>query len=794
MEEQAKAEENRIPEVLPILPLKNTVVYPATFVPLAVGQESSLKLVEASMSNDRIIGVVGQHSQEQRAYPKDVYGVGTACRIHHALRMPGGSIQLMVQGLERIRIVEYLQEEPFLTARVQTLPETVEESVVVEALGRNAAALFERLVALAPYLTEDLIMAAMNMDDTRQLTYFIATNMRMEQEERQKILEGDSLQVKLETITNLLNKEIKVLELGRKIQSEAEAQMGKVQREYFLREELKAIRRELGEEDAEAAEINNLREQLEQVAMAPEAKAEAQRELQRLERIPSASPEHSVIRTYLDWLLNLPWNTLSAEPIDILRAREILDQDHYDLTKPKERILEYLAVRKLQEERAEEFGAPPHGPILCFVGPPGVGKTSLGQSIARAMGRKFVRMSLGGMRDEAEIRGHRRTYVGALPGRIIQGIRRAQTRDPVFMLDEVDKIGMDWRGDPSSALLEVLDPEQNRDFRDHYLDVPFDLSQVLFITTANTLETVPPALRDRMEVLELPGYTEEEKVQIARQYLLPRQLGANGLRPGEAEFSDEAFHLIIAEYTREAGVRNLERETATICRRLARQKAEGQEIEVQVTPDRVRSLLGKPRFFAEVAERVDRPGVATGLVWTPAGGDIIFVEAALMPGSKSLKLTGQMGDVMRESAEAALSYVRSRAEELRIDPNFYEKHDVHIHVPAGAVPKDGPSAGVTIAVALASILTGRPVRHDVAMTGEVTLRGKVLPVGGVRDKVLGALRAGIDTVILPRPNEVDLEELTPEAREKLHFTPVENVDEALEAALVPEPGRRAGRD
>ncbi|MGI5836377.1 MAG: endopeptidase La [Chloroflexota bacterium] len=774
--------------IVPILPLKDTVVYPLTITPLAVGQERSLKLIDDVASGDRLIGLVAQHNAEtQVAGPSEVYEIGTLSKIHQLLKMPDGTIRLVMQGLQRIRILEYTEEQPYLKATVLPIPEEEEEGVEVEAMARNVVSLFQRLVSLSPYLPEELVAAAMNLDGPRQLAYFVAQNLRLDLQPRQQFLELDSVSEKLRTIIAYLNKELEVLELGRKIQSEAQEQMTKAQKDYFLREQLRAIQKQLGEESPEEAEIRDLREKVEKSGMPPEARKEAERELSRLEKIPSASPEHGVIRNYLDWLTAVPWNVSTGEAIDVPKARQILDEDHYDLEKVKDRILEYLAVRKLKLERQAEEGdgSVMKEPILCFVGPPGVGKTSLGQSIARAMGRKFIRQSLGGVRDEAEIRGHRRTYIGALPGRIIQAIRRAESNDPVFMMDEVDKIGADWRGDPSSALLEVLDPEQNKDFRDHYLDVPFDLSKVMFITTANTLDTIPPPLRDRMEVLQLPGYTEEEKVQIAFRYVIPKQLKAHGLKAEEIIIQEDAVRAIISDYTREAGVRNMEREIASVCRKAAREIAEGAEAPIRITPEKVNSYLGRPKHFAEVAERIDRPGVATGLVWTPVGGDIIFVEAAAMAGAKGLKLTGQIGDVMKESAEAALSYIRTRSKELGIPDDFFDKHDIHVHVPAGAVPKDGPSAGVTMTTAIASIVTGRPVRHDVAMTGEITLRGKVLPIGGLKEKILGAHRAGINTIILPKRNEGDLEDLPPELREKMEFVPVENVDEVLARALVP---------
>ncbi|MGE5618382.1 MAG: endopeptidase La [Sphingomonadaceae bacterium] len=777
---------------VPVLPLKDTVVYPLTVVPLGVGQERSLRLVDDVAARDRLIGLVAQRQAEtQLAGPGDVFEVGTLGKIHQLLKMPDGTIRLVMQGLQRIRILEYTQEQPYLAAKVQAMPESEEDNVEVEAMARNVVSLFQQLVNLSPYLPDELVAAAMNVEGPRQLAYFVAMNLRLELEQRQEFLEIDSVAQKLRILTTYLNKELEVLELGRKIQSEAQEQMTKAQRDYYLREQLKAIQKQLGEESPEEAEIRDLREKVEKSGMPEEARREAERELSRLEKIPSASPEHGVIRNYLDWLTALPWTVSTGKTIDVAEARRILDEDHYDLEKVKDRILEYLAVRKLREERQGEDGvdaAAMKEPILCFVGPPGVGKTSLGQSIARAMGRKFIRQSLGGVRDEAEIRGHRRTYIGAMPGRILQAIRRAESNDPVFMMDEVDKIGADWRGDPSSALLEVLDPEQNKDFRDHYVDVPFDLSKVMFITTANTLETIPPPLRDRMEILQLSGYTEEEKVQIAKRYIVAKQMKAHGLKIDEVTIEDEALRTIVRDYTREAGVRNLEREVATVYRKAAREIAEGVAAAVVVTPEKVREYLGRPRHFAEVAERVDRPGVVTGLVWTPVGGEIVFVEAVAMPGNKGLRLTGQLGDVMKESAEAAYSCVRSRVAQLGVPADFFDKHEVHIHVPAGAQPKDGPSAGVTMATALASIVTGRSVRHDVAMTGEITLLGKVLPIGGLKEKVLGAHRAGITTIILPKRNEADLEDLPPELRERMEFVPVESIDEVLDRALVPVAG------
>jgi ATP-dependent Lon protease len=722
----------------------------------------------------------------ERGEPENSYDVGTLAQITQVLKIPDGTVRLLVKGLQRIRVVEYTQREPFLEARIEALPETSENTVEVQALVRNAQAVFQRLVDLSPTIPDEMATAIINIEEPLQVAYFIANNLRLELADRQSLLVMNSVREKLEWLTATLVRELEVLELGKRLQNEAQERMTKAQREYFLREQLKAIRKELGDADDEESEVAELRAKLEAADLPDEVRKEAEREISRLEKISQASPEHSVIRTYLDWIVALPWKVSVGGEIDVARAREILNEDHYDLQKVKERILEYLAVQKLRETRvtaSDDTTAPHREPILCFVGPPGVGKTSLGQSIARAVGRKFVRMSLGGVRDEAEIRGHRRTYVGAMPGRFVQAIRRAESNNPVIMLDEVDKVGSDWRGDPSSALLEALDPEQNKDFRDHYLDLPFDLSRVMFITTANTLDTIPPPLRDRMEIIQLPGYTEEEKVQIARNYLVGKQLKAHGLTTSEVVFDDDSLRTIIRDYTREAGVRNVEREVAAVVRKVATRIAEGTASVFRVDSALVRELLGRPRYFGETAERIDLPGVATGLVWTPVGGEIMFVEAALMPGKKSLKLTGQMGDVMKESAEAALSVVRSKSKELGIDPMFFENNDIHIHVPAGAVPKDGPSAGVTLVAALVSLLTGRLVRSDVAMTGEITLRGKVLPIGGVKEKVLGARRAGITTVILPRRNENDLEDLAPELRDQMNFVFVDNADDVLRAAF-----------
>jgi len=790
----------RLPGELMILPLRDTVVYPGMFVPLAVGQERSIRLVDEAVVGNRLVGLVAQHDEEiTEAGPGDVYEIGTAAVIHRLLKVPDGSVRLVVQGLERFRIQEFVRMQPYLVARVQQIEDVMENTVEVQALMRNVVDLFQRMVSLVAYMPDELIMAAINIEDPRQLVYLIATSLRVKTEDKQEILVLDRVADKLKKLTTILNQELEVLELGRKIQSQAQDEMQKMQREYFLREQMKAIQQELGEEDEQAIEVREFEEKIAAAGMPEEAEKEARRELDRLRKLPTAAAEYGVIRTYLDWLVSLPWQKATEDQLDIARARTILDEDHYDLEKVKDRILEYLAVRKLKAERkategeTEEEEEPRdlirrerEGVILCFVGPPGTGKTSLGQSIARALGRKFVRMSLGGTHDEAEIRGHRRTYIGSMPGRIIQSLRRCESRNPVFMLDEVDKIGTDFRGDPASALLEVLDPEQNRDFRDHYLDVPFDLSQVMFITTGNLLDPIPAPLRDRMEILFLSGYTEEEKVKIARQYLIPRQFLENALDGTEVELTDEGLQAIIRDYTREAGLRNVEREIGTICRKVATRKAEGTlDGPVSITAANLHEFLGKPRFYFEAAERTEVPGVATGVSWTQTGGDILFVEATRMKGKKGLSLTGQLGDVMKESAQAALSYVRSKATDLHIPEDFFEESDIHVHVPEGAVPKDGPSAGVTITTAIVSLLTNRPVRCNVGMTGEITLRGRVLPIGGIKEKVLAARRAGLDTVILPRWNAKDLDELPKEVQDEMHFILVDTIDEVLVAALVP---------
>jgi ATP-dependent Lon protease len=786
-------EEVEIPEELPILPLRGVVVYPITFQALSVGQPRSIQLVDDATVKKQMIGLVTARDEEiEEPGPEDVYPIGVAASIHRMIKAPDGTIRLLVQGVERIQIEEWTTDEPYLKARVSPLPDQVDEGIEVEALVRNAVDLLRRLVSLVSQLPDELLMAALNLEDPRQLVYFIATNIRMEIPDAQAILEIGSVREKLLKLTSIMTKELEVLELGRKIQSEAQSEMEKLQREYYLREQLKAIKKELGEEDEQTVEVEEYRQKIAEAGMPEEAEKEALRELSRMEKMPPQAAEYSVIKTYLDWLTDMPWQVATEDQLDIAHARQVLDEDHYDLEEIKERILEYLAVRKLRLERKDErdeeevqdfIREEREGVILCFVGPPGTGKTSLGRSIARALGRKFMRMSLGGMRDEAEIRGHRRTYIGAMPGRIIQALKRVSTKNPVIMLDEIDKVGADWRGDPSSALLEVLDPEQNRDFRDHYLDVPFDLSQVMFITTANLLSPVPAPLRDRMEILELDGYTEEEKVHIAQQYLIPRQIRENSLRSDEISFENDALGAIIRDYTREAGVRNLERQIGTVCRKVATKVAEKEGVSVHVQAEDLAGYLGKPRFYFEAAQRTEVPGVATGLVWTPVGGDITFIEATRMAGAKRLILTGKLGDVMKESAQAAVSYVRSKADELGIDEEIFAKSDLHIHVPAAAVPKDGPSAGVTMATALVSLLTGRNVRADVAMTGEITLRGQVLPVGGIKQKVLAAARVGLNTVILPERNEPDLEDIPEEVRSHMEFIFADRVDDVFAVAL-----------
>ena len=835
------AEKSQVTDVaddLPVLPLRGIVVYPMMWLPLTIGQERSIKLVEDNLPQSRIIALATSKDESiEEPSPDQIYHIGTAAQVHRVLKAPDGTVRLAVQGLERIRLTEYIQEEPYLRARVEVLPETLEEGLDIDGSARAVTDLFRRLVELDGQMPDELAVMAANVENARQLAYLVASSVRLEIDDAQQLLEMDSVQEKLLRLTQLLHGEVDVMELGNKIQSQAQGEMEKMQKDFFLREQIKAIQKELGEEDEQEADIRELEERIESAGMPEEAHKEATRELNRMRRMPIQAAEYSVIKTYLDLMVSLPWQQTTEDNLDINHARDVLEEDHYGLDEIKDRIVEYLAVRRLraarkagrptekEEDARDKIRREREGVLLCFVGPPGVGKTSLGISIARAMGRKFMRLALGGVRDEAEIRGFRRTYIGSMPGRIIQSLRRVETKNPVFMLDEVDKLGRDFRGDPTSALLEVLDPEQNREFRDHYLDVAFDLSEVMFITTANVLDTIPGPLRDRMEVIQLSSYTEHEKVKIAQQYLVVRQIKENGLRDGEIAFTEEALHKIVHDYTREAGVRNLEREIGKICRKVAATIAADVPFQLQaplplgldetpsqqgyvedgaggnakrgngayssetvrITPDSLVEYLGPRRFQREeIADRTRMPGVAVGLSWTMTGGEILFFEATKMPGKKGFVLTGQLGEVMKESAQAALSYVRSRARELNIPPDFFEEVDIHLHIPEGALPKDGPSAGVTMVTAIASLLTGRSVHPDIGMTGEITLRGKVLRIGGLKEKVLAAARAGLNTIIMPAANEADLEELPENVRDSMNFIPVETVDEVLETALQPE--------
>jgi ATP-dependent Lon protease len=783
-----------IPEELPILPLRNTVAFPFSALPLVVGIPRSVKLVKDARKGDHLIGLLAAKDPSiEEPGPGQIYETGTVAKVYHMVKTPNDTLQIVVQGLERFRVDHWLETEPYLRARIALIPDVVESDVELDALQRTLRELAREVVALSPNLSEEVGNFLNQVQDPRYLAYLIAANARLQISKAQEILEKESVKDKLRALISHLSHEKEVLTLGQKIQTEAREEMDKAQREYYLRQQLKAIQKELGESDEAQSAAVEYTEKIEDANLPEEAKKEALRELKRLNSMSPQSAEYSVIKTYLDWIVELPWDVLSEDQLEINHARAVLDEDHYDLQEVKDRIIEYLAVRKLVQERGvktepgeEATVSEAMGAILCFVGPPGVGKTSLGQSIARALGRKFTRMSLGGMRDEAEIRGHRRTYIGAMPGRIIQAIKRAGTRNPVFMLDEVDKIGVDWRGDPSSALLEVLDPAQNHAFRDHYLDVDFDLSDVIFITTANQLETIPPPLRDRMEIIQLDGYTEHEKVRIAQGHLVPRQLKANALRQDEITFTEEALRKIIQDYTREAGVRNLERQIGAVCRKSVVKISANELTSVEVTPEMVREYLKKEKFESESSECIEIPGIATGLAVTAVGGDILFIEATSMKGKGDLTLTGQLGDVMRESAQIAHSFVRSKASQLGVDPGLFEKMDVHLHVPAGAIPKDGPSAGVAMVMAIASLFCGRPVRSEVGMTGEVTLRGRLLPVGGIKMKVLAAHRAGLTTIILPKRNERDLEELPEDVREAMTFVPVEQIDEALKVGLLPD--------
>jgi ATP-dependent Lon protease len=776
-----------VPDTLAILPVRDTVLFPGAVLPLTVGRESSLQLVNSLQGEDKLMGVVAQlDPRVEDPSAADLHKVGTLAKVHKTVKMPNGNVVIFLEGLQRIQIVELLTLKPYLRARVQAEPDIIGESdAELEALQRNAQDLFRDVVSHSPQLSDDLQSVAMNIDDPGRLADFIAGTLpSLSTLLRQELIETPSVRKRLDMLVRELSKELEVLELRSKIHEQVQEQVSANQREYLLREQMKAIQKELGESDDSTQEIDELRKKVDEAGMPAEAKKECDRELKRLAKMTPASAEYMVSRTYLEWVTSLPWSKSSgATEIDIPKAHAILDEDHYDLQKVKERILDYLAVKKLQPGMK--------GPILCFVGPPGVGKTSLGKSIARALGRKFVRISLGGMHDEAEIRGHRRTYIGALPGQVIQGLKRAESNDPVMMLDEVDKLGRDFRGDPSSALMEVLDPEQNSTFRDHYLDVPFDLSKVLFIATANWMDPIPEPLRDRMEIIELPGYTGEEKIHIAHKYLIPKQATEHGLKVGEQiEFTDASLQEVIHSFTREAGVRNLEREIATITRKQARKMAEGHTEKMVVTPEIVRQFLGVPKFRAEkeVEERVKKPGVAVGLVWTPVGGDIIFIEATRMRGGKQFTMTGHLGEVMQESMTAALTWTRANAERYGIDPDFFRKHDLHIHVPSGAVPKDGPSAGAAMVTALISLLTGRRVKDRLAMTGEMTLSGIVLPIGGVKEKVLGAKRAGIKEVLLPADNEPNaVADLDAELLGDMKITYVRTLDEVLEHALSKDP-------
>jgi ATP-dependent Lon protease len=773
---ERKAKELVPANLIGILPLQEAVLFPNTVIPLAVVKKPGILLVEEALREGKPIGLTVLKDREiENPGPNDVQRVGTIGVIQKMLKVPDGTIRCIVAGQSVFKAEEFTQEQPYMVAAYTDLPDVTVDNEELVAMQRNLAGLFQKLLSYLPQAPREMEMEVQNITDPNVLTYFVASTMRLETADRQALLEERNTARRMRKLTLLLTKELEVVELGHKIQSDIQREMEKNQREFYLRQQLRAIQEELGEVDPQQAENNELRQKIDEAKMPEDVKKAAERELDRLSKVPQASPEYSVIRTYLDWLVQLPWSVETPDHIDIKKAREILDEDHYDLEKIKDRIIEYLAVGKLKKKLT--------GPILCFVGPPGVGKTSLGQSIARAMGRKFVRISVGGVRDEAEIRGHRRTYIGAMPGTIIRAIRDSGTKNPVMMIDEIDKVGADFRGDPQSALLEVLDPEQNNSFRDHYLDLPFDLSQVLFICTANSLDTISPPLRDRMEIIQLAGYTELEKLQIAKRYLLKKQRTANGLKETQAQISDSALRAIINDYTREAGVRNLEREIGTVFRKVARKIAENLRFKARVKPENLADYLSKPRFFAEVKKRVASIGVATGMVWTPVGGDIVFIEASAMPGTGKLVLTGQLGDVMKESAQAAISFLRSRSSELGMADDYFNKHDIHVHVPAGATPKDGPSAGITMATAIASMLTGLKVDPNLAMTGEITLTGQVLPIGGLKEKVLGAKRAGIAKILFPKRNEMDLDDIPKEVRDTMTFVPVEEISEVLHHAL-----------
>jgi len=760
------------PEEWPLLPLRSDVVFPQTVVPLVVNRTGGIRLIDDVLGGDKLLALVTQrHPETEEPGKEDLYPTVCAGSVLKMLKFPDGSTRIVCQGIFRARLTEVVRTEPYLVGRLEPLEDVIEEGVELDALVHHVNSLFQKMVDQSQQVPEELQVAAMNTREPGRLADLLGSSLPFTIEEKQKLLTEPNVRARLEKLGQLLARQLAVLELSSKIQEQVGSEITKAQRDHFLRQQIKAIQEELGEGEGENPELDELWKRLKDAQPPDEVLAEAEREIERLAGMHPSSAEYSIVRTYLDWLAVLPWSKVSRDRLDLRRARKVLDADHYDLEKIKERILEYLAVRKLKKDMK--------GPILCFAGPPGTGKTSLGKSIAKALGREFVRISLGGVHDEAEIRGHRRTYVAAMPGRIIQGVRKAGTNNPVFMLDEVDKLGSDFRGDPSAALLEVLDPEQNSTFRDHYLDVDFDLSKVMFIATANMLETIPPPLLDRMEVLELPGYSEEEKTLIAQRYIIPKQLEAHGLAADKVAFTDEAIRKIIADYTREAGLRNLEREIAAICRKVARKHAEGNRTLAKVGAAEVARSLGPPRYFREVADRTGTPGVATGLAWTPTGGEILFIEATSMPGKGALTLTGLLGESMRESAHAAMSYLRSHAQALGIETAWLRRHDVHIHVPAGAVPKDGPSAGVAIAAALMSLFRQTSIHQNLAMTGEVTLTGRVLPVGGVREKVLAARRAGIRKVLIPRHNEKDLLELPAEVKADMTFEPVDTLDDVV---------------
>ena len=770
-----------LPDELPILPLRDSVPFPEALTPLAIGQERSIQLVNDVLAGNRmLVMVASKQPGEEEPGPDELYRVGVAGVVARMLKVPDGTLRILVHGAQRVRIKEFVSTDPYLVASIEEAPDSITPSPELEALHRNVQTTFSRIIEELPYLPEELQVAVANLDDPSELAHMIAGALRIETEKKQQLLEERDVARRLRLLSEILARELELVEIGTKIQSQVHSEMEKGQREYFLRQQLKAIQEELGDVDETQAEANELREQLEQAGLPEHATKQAERELQRFERLPPQAAEHGVIRTYLEWLATLPWSASTPDNFDLKHAREVLDRDHYDIEKVKDRILEFLAVRKLKPDARSS--------ILCFVGPPGVGKTSLGRSIAAAMERKFERISVGGVRDESEIRGHRRTYIGAMPGTIVRALRDAGSNNPVMMIDEIDKMGADFRGDPASAMLEVLDPEQNSSFRDHYLDLPFDLSSVFFICTANQMDPIPPALRDRMEVIELSGYTHEEKREIAKRYLVPRQMERNGVGRSKIEFTDPALDVLIDGHTREAGVRGLEREIGSIARKVAREFAEGSRRSKRtIRPKTVNELLGRPRFQSDVSRRTDEPGVATGLAWTPVGGDVLFIEATSFPGDGKLQITGQLGDVMKESAAAALSWIKGHAAGLQppVDVGWFRGHDLHLHVPAGAIPKDGPSAGITMATAIASLITGRPVRSDTAMTGEITLTGQVLPIGGLKEKALAAQRAGLDRVIIPRRNEPDVDDVPPNLRKKMRFLAVDHVDEVLEAALEP---------